>query len=175
MSNGTTTTTKPTKPTTKHPGGRPSMYSTEIADEICAALEAGETLIAIAERTNMPTTKTIRQWMREDTNGEFRSMSARARENGADALVAEATRLLENATKDDIAIVREKVSHLRWRAARLNPARYGDRSQVEIGGELAVPRKPSDDAPPWIREQLEARAAAAALAAVKKNPDNMVH
>ncbi len=169
MSDTTTTTRKP---------GRPTLYTNELAVRICDALEDGMTLIAIAEPPDMPSTTTTRRWMTEDANGEFRVMSARAREAGADAIMAEAQPLLDEATRENISVVRKQVSHLRWRASRLNPRRYGDRAQVEIGGGLAVTRKPSDDAPDWIREQLAKRAAAALVAAREKADepgDDTVH
>ena len=156
-----------TTKTTPRKHGRPTMYTHELALAICDALEQGKTLIDIAEPANMPDTSTIRQWMVNNANGEFAAMSARAREAGADALVAEAQRLLDDATRDDIMVVRERVAHLRWRATRLNPRRYGDRAQIDLSGDLAVKTDVRDEAPSWIKEKIAERAAAASAGTVK--------
>jgi len=73
-------------------------------------------------------------------------------------LLAQAERLLEAATRDTIQVVRERVQHIRWRVSRLNPAAYGDRSELRVSGTVTHEHRISDDAPAWIRERLAAPA-----------------
>jgi hypothetical protein len=43
--------------------GRPEVYTTELGDEICNRLSAGETLIQICKDEHLPCRKTIYNWL----------------------------------------------------------------------------------------------------------------
>ena len=59
--------------------GRPSLYTHEIANEICARLAAGESLNAICKDAHLPDEVTVRNWDRDNREG-FSANYARARE-----------------------------------------------------------------------------------------------
>ena len=79
-----------------------------------------------------------------------------AHEDGAHALLAQAEAMLEGATRYTIQVVRERVAHIRWRVSRLNPAAYGDRSELRVSGTITHKHQLSDEAPGWIKERLSA-------------------
>jgi hypothetical protein len=58
--------------------GRPSVYTAEIAAEICVRLACGESLRAICHDETMPGQMTIYRWLSENCGG-FREQYARAR------------------------------------------------------------------------------------------------
>lgn len=109
--------------------GRPTLYSEEIAAEICERLAAGESLIGICRDAHLPNEPTVRRWAIEDREG-FSARYAQARalqahavaEKGyADALTA------EDAQKGRLAFDAAK-----WFAAKLAPKVYGDRMQLDV-------------------------------------------
>ncbi len=99
----------------------------------------------------MPAYRTVWGWAQ--TRSNFANAIACAHEDGAHALLSKAERLLENATRDNIQVVREQVAHIRWRVARLNPKAYGDRSELRVSGVIEHEHMISDDAPAWIKER----------------------
>jgi hypothetical protein len=58
--------------------GRPSIYSDELAAEICGRIASGETLVAICEDEDMPNRRTVTKWLMEDRGG-FYAQYSRAR------------------------------------------------------------------------------------------------
>jgi len=82
----------------KHPGGRPSKYSKEIADLICQRLIRGEPLARICDDEGMPHYTTIRRW--EDENPEFRSLSSRAKQDGTHWLADDCLRIADDPSLD---------------------------------------------------------------------------
>jgi transposase-like protein len=110
---------------------RPTKFGVALADDICRRLANGETLGAICRHHDI-TSEVVRQW--REKHREFGTAYALAREHAADSLADEARELLAKAKpKDmvDVALLREKVQHLRWLAKALNPRRYGERTQVD--------------------------------------------
>ena len=64
--------------------GRPSIYTEELADEICERISQGESLVKICQRDDMPGYTTVSRWRAD--NERFRLRFARAREDAADFL-----------------------------------------------------------------------------------------
>ena len=133
-------------------GGRPSSYTKELAERVLKEVAEGRFLVDMATVHGLPSYRSVYRWA--DDRPEFRQALARAHEDGAHALLAKAERLLENATRDNIQVVREQVAHIRWRVSRLNPSAYGDRSELRVSGTITHEHKLSDDAPAWIKERL---------------------
>lgn len=97
-------------------------------DAICARFEAGDSIRRIATDIGVPST-TLLAW----TNlPEHSARAHEARRAGADALADKAESVLEQAD-DPIAIqrARELASHYRWKAKVIDPARFGDKVQVD--------------------------------------------
>lgn len=137
----------------KHPGGRPSSYTQEIADRICSELVDGKSLRTICKADGMPSCQTVYSWLR--TRPEFLEQYARAKEDAADAFAEEMLDIADEATNDWMAVndpdnpgyrfngehvnrSRLRVDTRKWIAAKLKPKKYGEK--VAVGG--------ADDMPP---------------------------
>lgn len=142
----------PDKPSPRKTG-RPSAYTPELAERVLDHVANGGFIVDIGG-DGLPNWRSIYRWA--DARSEFRQALARAHADGAHALLVKAEKLLENATRDDIQVVRERVAHIRWRVSRLNPAAYGDRSELRVSGTVEHVHRISDDAPAWIKERIEA-------------------
>lgn len=68
--------------------GRPTDYTDEVAQEICARLAAGAPLAVICRDDDMPAVRTVSHW--KAAHPSFLADFARAREAGHDAIAARA-------------------------------------------------------------------------------------
>jgi len=117
--------------------GRPSTYSEKTADEIVQRMIEGESLTAICKDEKMPPRVTVYAWF--DKHPDFYARCARAREALADYLVDEIDELAKSATKDNIEQIKIQVSTKQWRAMKIAPRMYGDRSRTEVTGANGGP------------------------------------
>ena len=142
----------------KHPGGRPTIYSDEIAREICDKLADGLPLPRILQdNPSLPAKTTIYRWL--DEKALFREMYARARLLQAESILDD----VRNAAIDDsndtltlydksgnpytaanqAALQRAKLridSGIKL-IEKLAPRKYG--SKVELSGSESSPLKVS--------------------------------
>ena len=114
------------------PPGRPSKYTAEMADAICERMIEGESLVKICEDPEMPTRTTIYRWM--DANPDFVTRCARAREGLADYLVDAIEDLASKTTTDNFQAMKVKIATAQWRAMKMAPRVYGDRTRTEVTG-----------------------------------------
>ena len=114
------------------PPGRPSKYTAEMADAICERMIEGESLVKICEDPEMPTRTTIYRWM--DANPDFVTRCARAREGLADYLVDAIEDLASKTTNDNFQAMKIKIATAQWRAMKMAPRVYGDRTRTEVTG-----------------------------------------
>lgn len=129
--------------------GRPTIFSEEIADEICERMVEGEDLVRICRDDHLPARSTIYKWMAE--NSVFRTRIACAREGLADFVASKIADLSEGTTDETANADRVRLAALQWRAARLAPRRYSEKHITEISGP--------DGAPVQIQSQvIDARA-----------------
>lgn len=119
--------------TSPHPGGRPSSYSDDLAQEILDRMAEGESLRGICRDEGMPARSTVIRWMMADQS--FAARCARAREEQADLMDDLILETANNCGPRTAKSDRVKISAYQWRAAKLKPKRYGDR--VEITGSMA--------------------------------------
>lgn len=119
--------------------GRPSKLSRKLAREICDRLEAGESLRDICQAPDMPARSTVNRWLAD--NAEFRDQYARARESynddEFDRMEVLDGLLLEGTIKADVH--RSLIDSMKWRIAKRDPKKYGDRVKHEVGGEDGAP------------------------------------
>lgn len=121
--------------------GRPSKYSSKLADEICVRLVSGESLRKICSGKTMPGMTSIFKWLRETP--EFAKQYAYAREAQAEALADEIISISDDRSNDTIdgeygevpnaaAIQRDRlrVDSRKWYASKLLPRKYGDKLDV---------------------------------------------
>lgn len=141
----------------KHPGGRPTLYSLELAAEICSRLSAGEPLTKICRDTHMPAVATVYLW--HVRHPEFLDMYARARLAQADTLADEIVRIADEpllgtkteftssakdgpstkVTEGDMIEHRKlQVDARKWAASKFRPNKYGDKLDLtNSDGSLA--------------------------------------
>jgi hypothetical protein len=122
-----------------------STYTQEVADEICALLESGESLNAVCKRDRMPLEQTVRGWARDDREG-FAAKYARAREIGYLRLADEILEISDDGTRDTykdeagvertdqdhIARSRLRVDSRKWLLSKMLPKVFGDKIEGEV-------------------------------------------
>lgn len=112
--------------------GRPSDFTQEIAEKICAALAEGKSLREICRGEGMPAESTVRSWALDDREGFF-AQYTRARDIGLDCRADEVFEIADNAT-GDAARDRLRFDARRWYLSKLAPKKYGDKVQNEHSG-----------------------------------------
>lgn len=115
--------------------GRPSLYTQELADEICSQLAEGKSLRTVCTAETMPSKSTVFKWLREVK--AFSDQYARAKEESADALADEMLDIADDSERDyngeklngeNIQRARLRVDTRKWIAAKLKPKKYGDKT-----------------------------------------------
>lgn len=110
--------------------GPPTIYSEEIAAEICERLAAGETLNAICRTENMPPVRTVRRWAIEDRDG-FAARYARARdmqlEFWSEAIVDLGDGVLGATDSASVQAAKLASDNRKWLLSKLRPDKYGER------------------------------------------------
>lgn len=126
--------------------GRPSDYTPEVADDICALLASGESLLRVCKRQGMPDKSTVFRWMA--AHEDFRDKYAKATEARADAIFEEMFDIADDALPDsaEVAKARLRVDTRKWALARMNPRKYGDKVTNELvgkdGGAIQIETSP---------------------------------
>jgi len=114
-----------TKQTKKQ--GRPTIFTQEIADEICERLAHGETLRKMILDDHMPASSAIYRWL--ESNESFREQYAQARVKQADYY---AEMIVDEAfNSHDASIGRLRMDALKWAASKIAPKKYGDKIELE--------------------------------------------
>lgn len=155
----------PRKPT-GNPTGRPSTYSEDIGLRLCSLLASGEkTLKQICETVpGMPTYGTVMSWLTRARVGnewfDFSQRYRRARIAQSHALADEALRLVQTTDATNYNANRVRIDGIKWAAAKLNPAEYGDYQRIEHSGAIEH-KSPVDRAPDWLRGRIKPPAEAA--------------
>lgn len=126
--------------------GRPSLYSQELADRICAELSEGKSMRTVCKDESMPCLSTVFKWIRE--NEIFLQQYVRAKENSADAQhemlndigdeAIEEVRISTLDPKAKNALVNAyklKADNLKWSMSKMKPKKYGDKLDLTTKGE----------------------------------------
>ena len=116
--------------------GRPSTYSQDVADEICRRMIEGENLTKICSDAHMPSRFTVYSWF--EHRPDFRTRCAHAREGLADFLLDKIEAMADEATKDNVEVMKLKISTAQWRAQKMAPRVYGNNAAVEVTGNVSV-------------------------------------
>lgn len=126
--------------------GRPSDYLPEVADDICALLASGESLLKVCKRPGMPDKSTVFRWL--SVHEDFRDKYAKATEARADAIFEDMFGIADEVAEDAAAVgkARLRIDTRKWALARMNPRKYGDKVTNEIvgkdGGAIQVETSP---------------------------------
>jgi hypothetical protein len=150
--------------------GRPTSFSEDIGDLICALMAEGKSLRSICELENMPHKSTVLLWVVKGDRGDeqyraFSDQYRRAREAQTEAVLDDVIEISDDNRLDYIFKVADDASgqsaqaivdhdHInrsklrietRFRfAAKMHPRKYGDKVQQEITGKDGGPVELSD-------------------------------
>lgn len=127
--------------------GRPSIYTDELASDICVRLGLGESLRKICLDDDMPCLRSVMNWL--TTKPDFLQQYTRAREIQAETQFDELIDIVDQhpdlahvigksgeviEVKFDssyVAWMKLRVDTRKWTAARMAPKRYGEQKQAE--------------------------------------------
>lgn len=135
----------------KNKGGRPTIYTEQLADEICLRIAQGQSLRRICFDAHMPDQTTVYDWINK--NGGFSQKYARAREDQAETLFDEALDIARE--HEDPAKARVQIDTLKWAAGKLRPKKFGDKIEHTVQQEFI----PLDELRRRIEESKARRAA----------------
>ena len=126
--------------------GRPSLYTVEIALEICTRLADGESLNSMCKDEHLPSNATVRSWALDNVEG-FSTQYTRARELGYSLLAEEMMAIadtpvigskttskatgIETTEGDMIEHRRLQVDTRKWMLSKMLPKIYGDKLSLE--------------------------------------------
>ena len=128
--------------------GRPSKYSQDLADEICARLSEGQSLRTVCKANDMPARASVFKWLRE--NSTFSDQYAKAKQESADAMFEEILDIADDGSNDwienndpdnpgyrtngeNIQRSRLRVDTRKWAMSKMKPKKYGDKITTEHG------------------------------------------
>lgn len=140
--------------------GRPSMFTQDMAAEICSRLADGESLRSICADDHMPSKTTVCNWLFDKDKADFLDQYARAREMQAELMADELNDIADDGTNDWMrthgegsvgwkangeAIQRSKlrIDTRKWIAAKLLPKKYGERTTIDQ--TLTVNNRPPNE------------------------------
>jgi hypothetical protein len=129
--------------------GRPTCYSSEIAERLCEELAAGRTVTEVCRDPDMPSARTVYNWAARNHSG-FARIYRQAREAGCYAMADQVIDIADDASGD--LIVREardgstvmvpnpeniKRAQLRggsrrWLIAKFLPKQFGDKPEPGV-------------------------------------------
>lgn len=138
--------------------GRHSEFTQEIANKICNRLADGESLRTICKDEDMPSRETVRLWLADERYKSFLGQYARAREEQADHYFEESIDIADNGSNDwmeqndpenpgfrlngeHVQRSRLRVDIRKWAASKLAPKKYGDKLDMNLGGQPENPVK----------------------------------
>lgn len=120
------------EPKAKHPGGRPSLYSEEIADAICEKLTEGMSLRKICQLNGFPKASAIYTWL--DKHPEFAEKYVRAREVATEDMLEDILEIADNPELDPNE-KRIRIDTRKWAMGKLKPKKYGEKQTLEHGNK----------------------------------------
>lgn len=102
--------------------GRPSSFTPEKGEAVCALLAQGWTMSAINAQADMPSAKVVYRWLK--TEPEFREMVAEARDEALNWLAFQRELAIESAL-EDFRRAKAETARLEGRIGRLMPKVWG--------------------------------------------------
>lgn len=133
--------------------GRPSVYSDELAAEVCSRIASGESLRKICKDDHMPTISSIMLWLCDGKHKHFSEQYAEARRVQAEVLADELMEIADDGRNDfmeqsddgggvayklngeHIQRSRLRVDTRKWYLSKVLP-RFADKQQIEHSGKI---------------------------------------
>ena len=130
--------------------GRPSEFTQDRADQICARLADGESLRTVCLSEEMPDKATVFRWLRSMQS--FCDQYTRAKAEAADAFAEDMLDIADDGTNDwrerdtggvevngdHIQRSRLRIETRKWLASKLKPKKYGEKLEHTGTVELAL-------------------------------------
>ncbi len=117
--------------------GRQSTYTEEMASRILVLLADGHPLNTICcADDSLPAESTVRGWVLD--NPSFAAKYARARGIGLEVRAENMTAISDDKSLDP-AVRRDMLETRKWLFARMNPAKWGERTSLEHTGAGGAP------------------------------------
>lgn len=120
------------EPKAKHPGGRPSLYTEEIADLICEKLTEGMSLRKICQLDGFPKASAVYTWL--DKHPEFADKYTRAREVATEDMLEDILEIADHPELDPND-KRIRIDTRKWAMGKLKPKKYGEKQTLEHGNK----------------------------------------
>lgn len=112
--------------------GRPTIYTHELATQICDHLADGKSMVKACEAVGI-SRRTAALWLQTKT--EFAEMTIHARGEWTDDLVDQLIDIAGN-EQLDYNTRRLKIDAIKWVAGKQRPKKYSEKFLVEHGGEV---------------------------------------
>jgi len=153
------------------PGGRPTLFSQELADAICDAVASQPYGLEVvcADNPGFPSPRTIDRWQAQ--HPDFCLSLARARDARSDLLLDQGLEIADKGNEDfrlelrageyKVVVDQEAIARSRLRvetrhktAAMLSPKKYGNRLAVEHSGSINFTDKSEEELVDMLREMI---------------------
>lgn len=117
--------------TTKPQLGRPTLFTDELALEICERIANGRSLRSVCLDKDMPNVATVMRWI--DKNSDFCEQYRRACEDRETTHFEEMLTIADEVLPETAEVARAKlrIDTRKWVLARMNPKKYGDKQKDE--------------------------------------------
>lgn len=115
---------------------KPTEYTQELGDVICAGIIDGKSLRSVLKEDGMPHSTYFFRWVRE--NKEFAGQYARAMEERTEAMAEDILELSDNVEADSNKIqkVRLQTENRKWLMSKMKPKKYGDKLDLTSDGKV---------------------------------------
>lgn len=124
--------------------GRPTIYSKELSDQICARLAEGVSLREVCLADDMPAASSVFKWLSE--NKDFSEQYVRATDERTEAqqeiLLEIGDRAIAHSETADpkaanavVSAYKLKADNLKWSMSKMKPKKYGDKLDMTTNGK----------------------------------------
>lgn len=113
--------------------GRPTIYSDDLAKEICLRISNGRSLSSVCRDKDMPSRRTVYDWLADEDKKDFLHRYREADLQRADYHADELIEIADSVEADtaEVAKARLQIDTRKWQIARMNATKYGDKQQVD--------------------------------------------
>lgn len=135
-----------------HPGGRPTIYTQELADKICERISSGESLRGICRDEDMPSCSTVFRWLLDEEKKKFWEQYEKSRNVQAEIMFEELLEIADDGTNDwmekerdgntsyfingeAVSRSRLRVDTRKWFLSKVLPKKFGEKIDVTSDGK----------------------------------------
>lgn len=107
--------------------GRPSIYTPELVEKLCAEIAKGKSVRSISKMPGMPSVQTVNRWKSEYP--EFSEQYACAKQSCADSIAGQILDIAQGVLTGEYNATDARVAAdiMKWTAGKLAPRDYGDK------------------------------------------------